>query len=118
MIAFLISVAVTSYAGVLYAFFTTYVDPGIFGWKKSAEWVIMVFFGGVNSLTGSIIGTVILTALPEVLRFAADYRTVFYAVLVLIIINFKPTGLFGEYELSLVNLLKRLSGKKEERANA
>ena len=118
MIAFLISVAVTSYAGVLYAFFTTYVDPGIFGWKKSAEWVIMVFFGGVNSLTGSIIGTVILTALPEVLRFAADYRTVFYAVLVLIIINFKPTGLFGEYELSLVNLLKRLIGKKEERANA
>jgi len=118
MTAFLIAVAVTSYAGVLYAFFTTYVDPGIFGWKKSAEWVIMVFFGGVNSLTGSIFGTIILTALPEVLRFAADYRTVFYAVLVLLIINFKPTGLFGEYELSAGNLLRRLSGKKEERSNA
>ena len=118
MTAFLIAVAVTSYAGVLYAFFTTYVDPGIFGWKKSAEWVIMVFFGGVNSLTGSIIGTIILTGLPEVLRFAADYRTVFYAVLVLLIINFKPTGLFGEYELSVGNLFKRLSGKKEERSNA
>ncbi|HHY42130.1 MAG TPA: branched-chain amino acid ABC transporter permease [Thermoanaerobacterales bacterium] len=118
MTAFLIAVAVTSYAGVLYAFFTTYVDPGIFGWKKSAEWVIMVFFGGVNSLTGSIFGTIILTALPEVLRFAADYRTVFYAVLVLLIINFKPTGLFGEYELSVGNLLRRLSGKKEERSNA
>ena len=118
MTAFLIAVAVTSYAGVLYAFFTTYVDPGIFGWKKSAEWVIMVFFGGVNSLTGSIFGTIILTGLPEVLRFAADYRTVFYAVLVLLIINFKPTGLFGEYELSVGNLFKRLSGKKEERSNA
>ncbi|MCG1011031.1 branched-chain amino acid ABC transporter permease [Tepidanaerobacter sp. GT38] len=118
MTAFLIAVAVTSYAGVLYAFFTTYVDPGIFGWKKSAEWVIMVFFGGVSSLTGSIFGTIILTALPEVLRFAADYRTVFYAVLVLLIINFKPTGLFGEYELSVGNLLRRLSGKKEERSNA
>jgi len=118
MTAFLIAVAVTSYAGVLYAFYTTYVDPGIFGWKKSAEWVIMVFFGGVNSLTGSIFGTIILTALPEVLRFAADYRTVFYAVLVLLIINFKPTGLFGEYELSVGNLLRRLSGKKEERSNA
>ena len=65
MTAFLISVAVTSYAGALYAFYTTYVDPGIFGWKKSAEWVIMVFFGGINSLTGSIFGTVILTAMPE-----------------------------------------------------
>jgi len=118
MIAFLISVAVTSYAGVLYAFFTTYVDPGIFGWKKSAEWVIMVFFGGVNSLTGSIVGTIILTALPEFLRFAAEYRTVFYAILVLIIINFKPTGLFGEYELSFGRILRRLSGKKEERGNA
>jgi len=118
MIALLISVAVTSYAGVLYAFFTTYVDPGIFGWKKSAEWVIMVFFGGVNSLTGSIVGTIILTALPEFLRFAAEYRTVFYAILVLIIINFKPTGLFGEYELSFGRILRRLSGKKEERGNA
>jgi len=116
--AFLISVAVTSYAGVLYAFFTTYVDPGIFGWKKSAEWVIMVFFGGVNSLTGSIVGTIILTALPELLRFAADYRTVFYAVLVLIIINFKPTGLFGEYELSLGRIIRKLSVGKGERGNA
>jgi len=99
-------VAVTSYSGVMYAFFTTYVDPGIFGWKKSAEWVIMVFFGGVNSLTGSIFSTIILTALPETLRFAAAYRTVFYAVLVLFIINFKPTGLFGEYELAPTNIKK------------
>ncbi|KPU44512.1 high-affinity branched-chain amino acid transport system permease protein LivH [Oxobacter pfennigii] len=111
MIAFLFSVAVTSYSGVLYAFYTTYVDPGLFGWKRSAEWVIMVFFGGVNSLTGSIVGTIILTALPEALRFASAYRTVFYAILVLIIINFKPTGLFGEYEITLNNI-KKLFGKK------
>ncbi len=119
MTAFLISVAVTSYAGALYAFYTTYVDPGIFGWKKSAEWVIMVLFGGINSLTGSIFGTVILTAMPEMLRFAAEYRTVFYAVLVLIIINFKPTGLFGEYEFSIRKIINHFSsGKKEEKNNA
>lgn len=118
MTAFLFSVAVTSYAGVLYAFFTTYVDPGLFGWKRSAEWVIMVFFGGVNSLTGSIVGTVILTALPEMLRFAAAYRTVFYAILVLLIINFKPTGLFGEYEFSVKNIVKLFKGGiKEEKKN-
>lgn len=117
MIAFLLSVAVTSYAGALYAFHTTYVDPSIFGWKKSAEWVIMVFFGGINSLTGSIVGTIILTAMPEILRFAAEYRTVFYAVLVLIIINFKPTGLFGEYEFSIRNIIKHFSGTKEEKKN-
>lgn len=119
MIAFLISVAVTSYSGALYAFYTTYVDPSIFGWKKSAEWVIMVFFGGVNSLTGSIIGTVILTALPEVLRFAAAYRVVFYSILVLLIINFKPAGLFGEYELPVGKVIRFFKGcRKEEKRNA
>ena len=68
MIAFLLSVALTSYSGVLYAFYMSYVDPTGFGWKKSADWVIMVFFGGVNSLTGSTLGAFILSALPQALR--------------------------------------------------
>lgn len=113
MTAFLLSVAVTAYSGCLYAFYTTYVDPTLFGWKKSADWVIMVFFGGVNSLTGSILGTFILTGLPEVLRFLADYRSIFYAVLVLLIINFKPSGLCGEWELTPSGV-KRLFAKKQK----
>ncbi|MEA4999235.1 MAG: branched-chain amino acid ABC transporter permease [Candidatus Limiplasma sp.] len=104
MIAFLISVAVTAYGGCLYAFYTAYVDPSLFGWKKSAEWVIMVFFGGVNSLTGSILSTFVLSGLPEVLRFLQNYRAIIYAVLVLLIINFKPAGLLGEWELTPANL--------------
>lgn len=118
MTVFLISVGLTAYAGVLYAFFTTYVEPGIFGWKKSAEWVIMVFFGGVNSLTGSIFSTLILTALPETLRFASEFRMVFYAVLVLLIINFKPAGLFGEYELSFPGRKLFHRERKGEKKNA
>ena len=104
MIAFLISVAVTAYGGCLYAFYTAYVDPSLFGWKKSAEWVIMVFFGGVNSLTGSVLSTFVLSGLPEVLRFLQNYRAIIYAVLVLLIINFKPAGLLGEWELTPRNL--------------
>lgn len=100
MTAFLLSVAVTAFSGCLYAFYITYVDPTIFGWKKSADWVIMVFFGGVNSLTGSVVGAFILSGLPEVLRSLDQYRSIIYAILVLLIINFKPSGLFGEWELS------------------
>ncbi len=100
MTAFLLSVALTAYAGCLYAFYMSYVDPSGFGWKKSADWVIMVFFGGVNSLTGSTLGAFILSALPQVLRGLQDYRYVIYAILVLIIINFKPSGLLGEWELT------------------
>lgn len=115
MTAFLLSVALTSYSGCLYAFYMSYVDPSGFGWKKSADWVIMVFFGGVNSLTGSTLGAFILSALPQVLRGMQNYRYVIYAVLVLIILNFKPSGLLGEWELSIRNIRKlfRKPAKKE-----
>lgn len=99
MIAFLTSVSLAAYSGCLYAFYLRYVDTSSFGWKKSAEWVIMVFFGGVNSLTGSVLGAAILNALPQVLRGLQSYRYVIYAVLVLLIINFKPSGIMGEHEL-------------------
>ena len=105
MIAFLLSVALTAYSGCLYAFYMSYVDPTGFGWKKSADWVIMVFFGGVNSLTGSTLGAFILSALPQVLRALQDYRYVIYAILVLIIINFRPSGLLGEWELTVKNVI-------------
>ena len=115
MIAFLLSVALTSYAGALYAFYMSYVEPGSFGWKKSADWVIMVFFGGVNSLTGSTLGAFILTALPQLpfMRALQSYRYVVYAILVLLIINFKPSGLLGEWELTD---LFRKKGKKLPKA--
>lgn len=113
MIAFLLSVALTAYSGCLYAFYMSYVDPSGFGWKKSADWVIMVFFGGVNSLTGSTIGAFVLSALPQVLRGLQNYRYVIYAVLVLIILNFKPSGLLGEWELTPRNVKRLFAGRKK-----
>ncbi len=115
MSAFLLSVAVTAFSGCLYAFYITYVDPTIFGWKKSADWVIMVFFGGVNSLTGSVAGAFILSGLPELLRSLDEYRSIIYAILVLLIINFKPSGIFGEWELTFGNL-KKLGSKRSKKA--
>ncbi len=113
MTAFLLSVALTAYSGALYVFYMSYVDPTGFGWKKSADWVIMVFFGGVNSLTGSTLGAFILSALPQMLRGLQNYRYVVYAVLVLLILNFKPSGLLGEWELTPGNV-KRSIGRLTE----
>ena len=114
MTAFLMSCALTSFAGCLYAFYVGYVGPTDFGWKKSADWVIMVFFGGVNSLTGSIFGGAFLTFLPQYMQALNKYRYIVYAVLVLIILNFKPNGVFGEWELSPRNLKRLFSPKKNK----
>ena len=116
-ISFLFSCALIAFAGCLYAFYMGYVDPSIFGWKKSADWVIMVFFGGVNSLTGSIFGGVFLTALPLMLRKLVKYRYIVYAILVIIIINFKPNGVFGEWELTLKNLKRAFAKLKKTPSN-
>jgi branched-chain amino acid transport system permease protein len=99
MTAFVLSAAVTGYAGVLYAFYTSYVEPNNFNWTKSAEWIIMVFFGGIGSLSGAVLSALVLGALPEVLRFAAAWRIVAYCVIVLAVINYRPSGIFGESEL-------------------
>lgn len=119
MIAFLLSCAMTAFAGCLYAFYVGYVGPTDFGWKKSADWVIMVFFGGVNSLTGSIFGGAFLTFLPQYMQALNKYRYIVYAVLVLFILNFKPNGIFGTWELTPKNLLRavRKIFKKREKKN-
>ncbi|HEY3316455.1 MAG TPA: branched-chain amino acid ABC transporter permease [Bacillota bacterium] len=108
---FLLGAGLSAFAGALMAFFTTYVEPAMFGWMQSAIWIIMVFFGGRDSLTGVIIGAATLSALPEVLRFASQWRVAIYCLIILLIINFRPAGLFGRWELSLETLgLKRRPG--------
>lgn len=107
---FLLASVMTSYAGVLFAFYTSYVEPGAFGWVVSAEWLIIVFVGGINSLTGTVVSAILLTGLPELLRFASEWRIFIYCVIVLVIINYRPTGIFGEYEFSWRSL-KRIAAK-------
>jgi branched-chain amino acid transport system permease protein len=112
MRSFLIAASLTALSGALYAFFIQYADPTLFNWRKSGEWVIMVFFGGVNSLTGSIFATFMLMTLPEFLRSVAEYRMLVYSALVLLIINFKPDGLFGNWELTDLFVKKKKKAVK------
>lgn len=98
---FVLSAGIAAAAGVLLAFMTTYIEPNMFNWTRSAEWIIIVFFGGRNSLLGAVVAGVLLLSFPEFARFGGEWRMVIYSVIVLLIINFLPEGLFGGRELSL-----------------
>jgi len=111
MRSFLVACSLTAISGACYAFFIQYADPTLFNWQKSGEWVIMVFFGGVNSLTGSIFATFTLMLLPELLRAVSKYRMLLYSALVLIVLNFKPDGLFGSWEITDLFKKKKRTGK-------
>lgn len=116
--AFFMASMITGYAGVLYGFYTTYVDPAIFTWNKSAEWLIVLFFGGINSLTGALVSGIGLGALPELLRSVAEWRIIIYCVIVLIIINFRPQGIFGEWEFSLRKTWRFVKSKLSKKSSS
>lgn len=115
VIIFIIAAVLTSYAGALMAAHTCYVEPRMYGWMTSVTWIIIVFFGGRDSLTGVLFGSLLLYSAPEILRFTTALRMLLYSVIILIIINIRPRGLFGTWELS-IEPLKSLFKPKEQEA--
>lgn len=116
MIVFIISAVFAAYAGALMAFHTRYVEPAMYGWMTSVTWIIIVYFGGRDSLTGAVFGSLILLSLPEFLRFTSAWRILLYCVTILLIINVRPRGLFGTKELTIKPLLRLLKPKQNQEA--
>lgn len=101
-------------AGSVYAHHIGVLDPGKFNFDYSVEILLMAVLGGLGSITGSIIAAVALTILPEFLRGFEDYRMLIYAVILIIVMLFKPSGLMGQREFSLSGLAARLTAKKRK----
>jgi branched-chain amino acid transport system permease protein len=97
-------------AGGLYASYLGILSPGGFGFMKSIEILVMVVLGGMGSMLGSVVSATVLTALPEALRAFSDYRMVVYSVLLIAVMIFKPSGLFGMYDFSLRRVIEKFLG--------
>ena len=99
--AFAVSAAFAGVAGALYAHYMRILDPSTFGFVKSCEILVMVVLGGMGSVIGSVVSATILTLLPEWLRGFSEYRMIIYALVLIVVMIFKPSGLFGKYDFSL-----------------
>lgn len=103
--AFMIGAALAATSGVIYATYITYIDPTSFTVMESIFIIAIVIIGGAGSLKGPIIGSVVLVALPEILRFvglpdsiAANVRQILYGGLLVVFILWRPQGFVGEYK--------------------
>ncbi len=115
--ALAISALYAGIAGGLMAHYLGYIQPLMFKMVKSTELTIIVIFGGLGSVSGSVVGTILLTFLPEVLRSFSEWRLVIYGAAVIIIMITRPQGLMGGKEISFKPFLKfvrRKTNKKEE----
>lgn len=118
VMTFVLSAFFAGVAGAIYSHYMTAIIPTYFNFMKSSEFLTMVILGGTGSLTGSIIGAAVLAALPEVLRDFQIYRMLMYSVVLVIIMIFKPSGIFGTYEFSLTRALTKPFHKKAKKGGA
>ena len=104
VLAFVISAALAGVAGGLSGqLFANPLNPQNLNFVKSIEVIVMIVLGGIGSITGAVFGATTLTILPEALRtFDQQFpglRMVIYALLLILLMIFRPQGLFGRREL-------------------
>jgi branched-chain amino acid transport system permease protein len=114
MIAFMFGAFWAGVGGGLFAHVLRYVNPGTFGLKKLAEVLAMVYFGGLNSVIGSIVGAVGFNFLSEMLRPLAIFKWIIIPILLILVMIFRPTGLIAFRRFDVKQILSpRLKSKEE-----
>ena len=113
-VAFLFAAFWAGVAGGLFAHVIRYVNPGTFDIKKLAEVLAMVYFGGLNSVYGSIVGAVSISLLGEALRPLEIFKWILIPLLLILVIIYRPRGLVSFNELKVEELLKPRTKPEKE----
>ncbi len=104
IVAFAVAAGLAAVAGSLIAVYISYISPGYFDLHMSVFVVIALIFGGVGRIPGAVLGTLVLTALPELLRFIpylpstilGGTRDLIYATILVFFMLYRPQGLMGK----------------------
>lgn len=101
---FVVAACTAGLAGALYAHYISYIDPSSFTALESITILLMVVFGGMGSILGSMMGACVLVLLPELLRFvglpdalAAPMRQMLYGAALVVLMVLRPNGLLGRF---------------------
>lgn len=98
-LAFVIGAVLASLAGALYASYFYVLKPTTFGFMKSIDILVIVVFGGMGSLSGSFLAAIVLGLINLVLQNYSEIRMILYALAIIIIMVYRPKGLFGNKEI-------------------
>jgi branched-chain amino acid transport system permease protein len=103
-ISIIISAIIAGIAGSIYASYITYIDPTSFTLNESILILSIILIGGAGRSIGPVTGALIYVLLPELLKFmqmpdaiAANMRMILFGLLLVLIVRFKPKGIFGKY---------------------
>lgn len=94
LFAFALGAAIAGVAGALNAHYTFFISPREYGFENAVDILTMAVLGGISSLAGPVLGSTILTLLPELLRFLQGYRLAVNGAILVLVVLFLPTGLW------------------------
>lgn len=94
LFAFTLGAVIAGLAGALNAHYTFFISPREYGFENAVDILTMTILGGISSLIGPVLGSTILTLLPELLRFLHDYRLAVNGAILVLVVLFMPTGLW------------------------
>jgi len=106
MTAFMFGAFWAGVAGGLFAHVLRYVNPGTFGLQKLAEILAMVYFGGLNSIYGSIVGAMSISVLSEALRPLELFKWIIIPLILILVMIYRPHGLISFTELNVKEVMR------------
>ncbi len=112
--AFVVGAMLASLAGSLFANYFYVLNPNQFTFNKSIDILVMVVFGGMGSMSASVIAAIVIGILNMYLQQFADIRMIIYGGALVLMMIFRPQGILGTWEISIDRWLKKRNLKKEE----
>ncbi len=96
VLSFCINCFLDGVTGAVYAHYICFISPENFQFMLSVVVVTMVILGGMDNTAGVIFGAILLTLLPEKFRVFEEFRLLFYGLIVIVTLVFRPQGLFPQ----------------------
>jgi branched-chain amino acid transport system permease protein len=93
IVSFALGAALVGMAGAIQGHYVLVISPHDLGFFVSLNFIIFLLFGGLQTLWGPVFGAVLLTVLPEVLRFTNEYRLILYGLIIVVVVLRRPDGL-------------------------
>jgi len=112
VLAFVIGAMFAGLAGALYAHYFYIIKPDTFTFLKSFDILVMVVLGGLGSTTGAVIAAIFITSLTAALQSFPAIRMILYALILIIVMIYRPQGLMGNKEVGRKTLARMWGEKK------
>lgn len=110
--AFVIGAVIAGISGALLAHMLGYLHPDQFTYIRSIDFLVYLYAGGAGTMSGAILGAMVLTIIPEMMRFLAGWRLVIYGLVLVLMMLYRPNGICNGKEFGF--LVPKLAGKKTE----